>query len=198
MTYSLGEVEALCKKATRGAGLSWGLAEDAAKSVRWLCSWGLPGVHVLARYLEDRTDDTGPTHPTAMTWSAAGQLCPIICATLLSDMGSQALERRLMHVRWPLLLLPYGVGPLAISWGTTRIDVTDHVTISGTLTSPLADEVTVTRKTDTGGRPCSRSLRAEIAEADLDALTRLAARTYAPETETSKLTGAGAGLQDTD
>ncbi|NND22495.1 MAG: DUF3726 domain-containing protein, partial [Silicimonas sp.] len=38
MSYSLNEVEATAKKAARGAGYPWGLAEEAAKATRWLCA----------------------------------------------------------------------------------------------------------------------------------------------------------------
>ena len=31
MSWSLGEIEGLAKKATRGAGYSWGLAEEAGR-----------------------------------------------------------------------------------------------------------------------------------------------------------------------
>ena len=31
MSHSLNEIEAMAKRAGRGAGLSWGLAEEAAK-----------------------------------------------------------------------------------------------------------------------------------------------------------------------
>ena len=40
MNLSLNEVEATAKKATRGAGYPWGLAEEAGKAVRWLCGAG--------------------------------------------------------------------------------------------------------------------------------------------------------------
>ena len=36
MHASLNEIESLCKKAARGAGMSWGLAEEAGKAAKWL------------------------------------------------------------------------------------------------------------------------------------------------------------------
>ncbi len=51
MSYSLNEIEALAKRAIRGAGLSWGLAEDGALAVRWLASFDLPGPELLASLL---------------------------------------------------------------------------------------------------------------------------------------------------
>ena len=34
MSYSLSEIEAMCLKATRGAGYDWGLAEEAGMAAR--------------------------------------------------------------------------------------------------------------------------------------------------------------------
>ena len=41
--YSLGEIEAQCKKASKGVGLSWGLAEEAGLIARHLSEFNLPG-----------------------------------------------------------------------------------------------------------------------------------------------------------
>ena len=45
MSYSLNEFEALALKAARGAGLPWGLAEEAGKAVRILSSFGFTENH---------------------------------------------------------------------------------------------------------------------------------------------------------
>ena len=51
MSYSLNEMEATAKRAARGAGYSWGLAEEASKATRWLCTQGLDGAAELAHVL---------------------------------------------------------------------------------------------------------------------------------------------------
>ena len=51
MIYSLSEIDAQCKKATRGAGFEWGHAEEAGKAARWLAKHELPGAALLAAYL---------------------------------------------------------------------------------------------------------------------------------------------------
>ncbi len=52
MSYSLNEYEALALRAARGAGLSWGLAEEAGKAVRILSSLGLESAQILLEALE--------------------------------------------------------------------------------------------------------------------------------------------------
>ena len=54
--YSLGEIEAQCKKASKGVGLSWGLAEEAGLIARHLSEFDLPGsdsVYTNLKFIED-------------------------------------------------------------------------------------------------------------------------------------------------
>jgi len=60
MSWSLGEIQALAIKATRGAGFSWGLAEEAGQAVRRLEQAGLPGLDALAGYLTVIVSDKKP------------------------------------------------------------------------------------------------------------------------------------------
>lgn len=51
MVLSLNEVQVTAKKAARGAGYPWGIAEEAGQAARWLCSHGLDGCAALAGVL---------------------------------------------------------------------------------------------------------------------------------------------------
>jgi len=87
VSWSLNEIESLAKKATRGAGRSWGLAEEAGKATRWLCAAGLPGAEALAALLE-RTDGTAHADLSPALsgdrWQArGGTLCPLIAGAAL-------------------------------------------------------------------------------------------------------------------
>ncbi|MEM7733456.1 MAG: DUF3726 domain-containing protein [Pseudomonadota bacterium] len=191
MTYSLGEVEALCRKAARGAGFSWGMADEAGKTARWLCKHDLPGAAALAGYLDTRQDACGPDDPALPDWAANGPLCPLVCGTLLSDMGARSMERRLHNLAWPVLLLPHVGGDMELRIGPDKRSQDDPMI-------PLAPLATVQSKQDSTGSNRPPTTRATIATDDLEILTRFAARTYAPETDASKLSGAGAGLKDED
>lgn len=79
-SFALNEVEATAKNAARGAGYSWGMAEEAAKATRWLCANGIDGCKALARVLA-QADEIGPREmaPRDLSgdWAAeAGALCP--------------------------------------------------------------------------------------------------------------------------
>ncbi len=105
MSWSLGETAALALKAARGAGMSWGLAEETAASVVWLHSRGLPGISALCSYLGQYLGQAAAPH------SPEGG-CPIMTGCALIDgmmdvpeTSSQTLD--LGHVHAPLLLLPF-------------------------------------------------------------------------------------------
>ena len=82
MNYSLNEIDGLARKAARGAGLEWGLTEEAGKAVRWLCAASLPGADCLALHLQGiDTEDYNSICPQigdAAFWEAeGGLLCPL-------------------------------------------------------------------------------------------------------------------------
>ena len=51
--YSLGEVEALSKKASKAAGLSWGEAAEVGRAIRSLAKFELPSVEAFTPFLND-------------------------------------------------------------------------------------------------------------------------------------------------
>ena len=114
MTWSLNEIEALARKAARGGGMAWGLAEEAGKATRWLCAAGWPGATALADLL--LTNDGAaweairPRTDTD-TWTARdGILCPTAAGAALTDRAADLAAGhtiRLQNVSRPILLIPH-------------------------------------------------------------------------------------------
>ena len=50
---TLSEIDTTSKRATRGAGFSWGIAEEVGKNMRLLELYGLPGIKNLNKFLKD-------------------------------------------------------------------------------------------------------------------------------------------------
>ena len=91
MIPSFGEVQATALKAARGAGLPWGLCEEASAATRWLWVHGFDGVSAVAAVLENYDAD----------------LCPLRVATRIADGTPLPWQGR---VRAPLMLLPSVMG----------------------------------------------------------------------------------------
>lgn len=215
MLYSLNEIEALCKRAARGSGLSWGLSEDAARASRWLASFALPGPRMLAELLElnDRLP-IGDVAPASLSneWQAPlGRMSPVIAGASMSDCAARIRsgETIVMHnVTQPLLVLPFA-GLAASSMNTAFQISWDDIQFStdGNKLSMQGNSALVTAShthqlictsasTVTDSMPSSS--RAAIDPDSLARLSLLASRTYAPATEQSRASGAGAGLDGND
>lgn len=221
MTWSLNEVESLSRKAARGAGYSWGLAEEAGKATRWTSAAGWPGAAALAQLLTQTdgvaTSELGPAS-LSDTWTAkSGALCPITTGAVLCDLAAKwanGTTASLGSVRQPMLLIPYLVwaadqtgAALSISWegltltragGETYLDdpniARQVVKADWVRLSPAS----IPAVKPTLGARLTRCYRAELSSDTAATLTAFAQRTYAPETEESRLGGAGAGLTDND
>ena len=212
--YSLAEIEALSRKATRGSGLDWGLSDEAGKAARWLASVGLPGPKMLNRLLE-RNDGKSfaalcPIETTGLWQARSGELSPLIAGASLVDRAEQLSNPegiRLGKVSLPMLILPFvaraaGLTDRAmeVSWPGVRI-VCRGASIgikaeNGALAADLVDGVVV--------RPAQSStdtlIAASNASSSVDAeswaaLTRMAHRTLVPASDASR---AGAGGRDSD
>lgn len=216
MSYSFGEVEATSKKAARAVGYPWGIAEEAASSVKWLCRYGIDGCDVLARYLEkiDGHDPlaSGPVIKAGDWTTSKGSLCPLLCGIAISDRASSLLDTsiRLQKVEEPTLLLffvsqvvrihrlaGHDSSVACVEWNSCRC-TTDgrQLSIVGTV-GPFSDEVVI-GTTDTLEAPRTLCERATPVTSAWQTLNQFAHRTYVPATEESRLKGAGAGLSDND
>lgn len=210
MTFSLNEVEAIGKKAARGAGYPWGLAEEAGKAVRWLCAAHVDGVKILADLLALERGNTPhlhrPDHMTQDTWQGAGPICPLTTGASLSDYAARLPQGPITihNVVHPAMILPFAAFAARQMNGcvTVQIDQVIAQTDGSNLSLPgpvpdHADTICVRFSTD-DMTPISPASRADPDPASWLALTLLAQRTYAPATDESRRLGAGSGLSDND
>ena len=215
MTFALIEVEALAKKAARGAGYDWGMTEEAAKATRWLCAAGIDGVAALVAVLA-RADGLNSTDMAPRSlggdWEArSGSMCPLMAGATLSDSAIYWAEtgKRIAKVVSPIMLVPFvacaarQLGTVVTMQANNTRAVTDGFTVS---IEPEQNEIAlfttiINVSIQTGGQlfhPRQPHNRADPTQADWAKLNQFACRTYAPDTEASRLKGAGAGVTDND
>lgn len=215
MSHSLNEIEAMSKRAARGAGLAWGLAEEAAKGTRWLSAFSFPGAEMLAGLLtlNDRLPavDLAPSSLQGRWFAPAGRMSPLIAGAAMSDCAvrmeaGQMIEME--NVSFPLLVVPFAGGaalrlgcPVSVSWEGARL-TTDgqRLCVQGDRAALLAHHavsLSCAARAEMTGQS-EPVMRAEADEAAWQILGEFAHRTYAPATEASRLLGAGAGLSDND
>ncbi|MDX8534810.1 DUF3726 domain-containing protein [Mesorhizobium sp. VK25A] len=187
---SLNEVETLSAKAARGAGFSWGLAEDIGRAARRIAvkdeNWGM----ALLSLLENAQSFAPPDPARAARWRkgeadkpAETPLCPIQTAALLLD---DPLPASVL----PLTIIGVGL-PVWLDAMLGRSAV--RVAHPAPLRTPSAD-VVIEGRAAIAAPVTGR--RGAIDGDTLAALNAFAARTYVPESERSRVRGAGGGRVD--
>lgn len=212
LVVSANEVDALARKAAKGAGMPWGLAADAGKATRWLADHGLPGPPVLLDLLDwrdGRSMDAVAPPDVSFAWAGhAPVLDAVVVGTVCADLADRSAggSAELGTVRCPLLLgfavavvaRHTGLG-LVACWGEAAIGVAPGaVAVRGASADLCVPEAAVTlRPGPLPGEPLLATGHGCCVDVGVwERLERYAGRTYAPDTEQSRLTGAGAGLID--
>ncbi|MEZ5784442.1 MAG: DUF3726 domain-containing protein [Rhizobiaceae bacterium] len=214
---SLNEIDTLVRKAARGAGLSWGLAEEAGKCARMLAGAEPVCLPLVADTLE--TQHSGRLSRNIVTelqaWRAVEKmpLDPLILGPSLADhafllrKGPLAIEG---PIAAPALLLPF-LSAAASRIGSAIWISTDHGDFVlepdiavGAQRDALAGIVhrlrlsLVSATTNHEVRRPAPTRPVCLPAALKKRLEALAALTYVPSSERSRATGAGAGLNDND
>ena len=216
MNVSFNEIDVMSKRAARGAGFPWGLAEEAGKATRWLMAYGFPGLEILQdilKYNDTRHDtDEVPVANDGVWQARTGNLCPIVAGAILSDRAADiTIEDGIkfgMMLR-PIALAPFVATAARISGGVFELHWDDVTMEIGANEVSLTGACVHLKNHTTEGVCCRRTQQAitdpvkRVTECTADArvwarLNDYAHRTFAPASDASRLAGAGAGLTDND
>jgi len=215
MIVSRNEIESLALKAARGAGMSWGLAEEASVAAGWLAEHALPWAETLAEVLADAHSTSLPqiAGHVIMPSRPGTRLCPILTGALLSDLGPPALTTEVRDLLAPMWLAPFLASwaspnrAVRLAWGKVHLSVTPSGTPgaeaipAAVLAAAFADSVAIALEQNDRleQSPTRRgSSGYEVPDDAWSALQELEHRTYVPASAQSRIAGAGAGLLDND
>lgn len=188
---SLNEVELLAAKVGRGAGFSWGLAEEIGRGARALARGGYPWSEALLALAGDAENWRAPSKSRVEAWrarefeaGASASICPVRVAAALIDDRSllETGPLRIVNVGAPLWIVA-----LFAASGIGEYEVQG----SGV---PAADVTISLRAAPQAIVPPRRRAHAE--DTLLAALNAVAARVYVRASEFSRATGAGGGSVD--
>jgi hypothetical protein len=201
---SIGESEALARKALRGVGCDWGLSEEGAFAVGLLCERGVPALRALVVLTQAYN---------AADSASACVCCPLTLGIRIMD-GVDAIETLagLAHtsVVAPVLLLPFVARALddaaetaVLHWKTGPVRVAPGLDMDRAAVRLLADVSTDVLTDCTRTAPLKgladaqpQSQRAEVWPACHATLEAFAHRTYVPASEYSRASGAGGAGPD--
>ncbi len=189
---SFYETGVLARRATRGAGYDWGLAEEATFAAGWLCDYGVDGADVLSRYYR-RVDGQEVASRAVRAWPdswagdvfAGAALCPLCLGAALSDFGLPSGVEKVVisKVYAPVLLLPF-IANLPAEDGRIW-------TIEGEITDDINPVRVVIIRADAKDSVATDAKNPRYPQKEDAFLLELAQRTYVPESEASRAKGAG-------
>ena len=202
---STSEINTVSKRAARAAGYSWGIAEEVGKCISSIEMYGISGVENLNNYLKTIKDikPKGPKQIEKNNKLNDKSLCPIYTGLKLIDNYKSVDDIKLLkfiNLDYPLLLLPF-VNKLSYLIGK-RIEIAiDDINVECNLNKcVLADhqiKSAIIRKAKTVTISILEN-EDSFSSKTWNELYEMSTETFVEETEQSKQTGAGAGLQDTD
>ena len=204
--YSLGEIEAQCKKASRGVGLSWGLAEEAGLIARHLSELNLPGsdtVYTNLKFIEDNG-----WKQNLIDIKFIDQIGKPISGLLL---GVMLLDQLSNIVDYRNSIKGSVIGPLAVAgallrlqneryffslaWENCQITMDyDGFNVSGKNLNPKTVHWFVVSIYKSSKKPpYNKEKNKRVQIKSWEFLTEMAHKTYVPKSAKSRLLGAGAG-----
>jgi hypothetical protein len=210
MIVSLNEIETTILKAARGAGMEWGLAEEAGQAARFLARHGLPFEAPFVTLLSSRAWRTAPWLDGMVVRPLIRDafLCPVRTGAYLCDLartGPVIVERLIS----PLLLLPFAArrsAAVEVAWGGLRLRL-DASKVTADPATPCQLVASEAEKVELipleGARSDHRPPDVQVGGASVEEafwakLQGYEAMTYVPASAKSRASGAGAGEIDND
>jgi len=109
---TLSEIDTTSKRASKGAGFSWGISEEIGKNMRLLELFGLSGIKNLNKYLKDykKKQFQKIALISEINETKKNPFCPIILGTNFIDQVNLLDKKnsiKIINVAFPILFLPF-------------------------------------------------------------------------------------------
>ena len=201
---TLSEIDTTSKRATRGAGFSWGIAEEVGKNMRLLELFGLSGVKNLNKFLKDYKKKQFNKITLISETNIANQnpFCPITLGTNFIDQVNlldKKINIQISNVAFPMLFLPFVSRASEIIGKRIYLKIEEKEFLlnfnQSIFSNYLKNEILeICNTIDIRFIENNNSFN----ENEWKELYKLSEDTFVEETESLKIGAAGAGLTDND
>jgi len=200
---SFSEIDTTAKRATKGVGFAWGVAEEVGKNIRLLEMFGLPGLKNLNQYFKKIKQEEFKNLTLILKENISKKpYCPIIAGTSFLDQINSANELdeiKIENMGFPILFLPF------LSRASEVIGKRIFVTIDNkdfllNFNQSIYSNYFSGEILEKGNSIKIKFLENinSFTEKDWQELYKLSENTFVEETEELKKSAAGAGLTDND
>lgn len=122
---SLPEIGSLCQRAARGAGQSWGMADEMGMAAQWLARFRFDWAGVVLSRLQGAAG--ADFTPAAPEWTTTGPICGLRAGVALADFATLPESGgengvTLGEVHTPNLILPFAARTAALQGATLRLE----------------------------------------------------------------------------
>ena len=210
MRYSVNECRYIARLAARGAGLSWGLAEEAGHAAAWLA---MRGLHFSAPFISCARQTLHSPNDNMILQGElesdirSEMLNPFLSGIAICDLSrARPLRWRIRNVAHPIILAPFVAFAAMSANEVVKIEWQEaEIITDGKHAALIKDTGIDAVRADASIAPCSppcdfhktalaESEQCKVAAKDWRQLNSLAARTYVPASEESRRR-AGAGKE---
>ena len=201
---TLSEIDTTSKRATRGAGFSWGVAEEVGKNMRLLELFGLSGIKNLNKYLKDykKKQFQKIALISEINETKKNPFCPIILGTNFIDQVNLLDKKnsiKIINVAFPILFLPFVSRASEIIGKRIFLKIEEKEFLlnlnQSIYSNYLKNEILENCNTVNISFLENNNL---FNENEWNELYKLSEDTFVEETESLKIGAAGAGLTDND
>ena len=200
---SFSEIETISKRASRGAGFTWGVSEEIGKSVRLMEMYGLPGILYLKSYLEKISNHNYQKITIISADNITNNIpyCPISVGVNFMDQAYN-LEKidkiNFSNLAYPLLVVPFLSRSSEIIGKKILLNFENFKFLFNYNQSIFSNfDNSLISKTKNFFMSFNQN-EDNFDKMTWDTLYKISQKTFVDETESSKKTSAGAGLTDND
>jgi hypothetical protein len=201
---TLSEIDTTSKRATRGAGFSWGIAEEVGKNMRLLELYGLSGIKNLNKFLKDYKEKQFQkiTLISETNYASKNPFCPITLGTNFIDQVNlldKKVNIQISNLAFPILFIPFVSRASEIVGKKIFLKVDDKEFLfnlnQSIYSNYLKNEILENcNNINISFLENNNSFN----EDEWKELYKLSEDTFVEETESLKIGAAGAGLTDND
>ncbi len=201
---TLSEIDTTSKRATRGAGFSWGIAEEVGKNMRLLELYGLPGIKNLNKFLKDYKEKQFQkiTLISETNYASKNPFCPITLGTNFIDQVNlldKKLNIQISNLAFPILFIPFVSRASEIVGKKIFLKVDDKEFLFNLNQSIYSNYLKNEILENCNNIKISfLENNNSFNEDEWKELYKLSEDTFVEETESLKIGAAGAGLTDND
>tara|TARA_B110001450_G_scaffold121197_1_gene114268 strand:+ start:25 stop:636 length:612 start_codon:yes stop_codon:yes gene_type:complete len=201
---SLSEIDTVSKRATRGAGFDWGIAEEVGKNIRMLEMLGIAGIKNLNHYYKTKIKKNFEKISLIDKENKSKKLeyCPIIAGVSFLDQVrslENLSEIKFENIAFPILFLPFVSRASEIVGRKILLTIDNRTFLLNYNTSIYSNSLNE-GITTIGNTVVVKFLKNldSFAENEWKELYALSEETFVEENDSLKQGAAGAGLTDND